>query len=234
MRSSIRDTSERERVAAVWRRYGESSSKRRAWSNRNAGNACIRAELVETLRPLVAEPLAGDAPLLDIGCGAGWWLRGLAGQGVDPQRLHGVDILGERLERLRGRLPGATVVSGDARALPFADGRFALVTFFTVLSSLRGRNDARAALSEAWRVLAPGGLLVVYDPIVPTPLNRATRRVGTGEVARALGSEPEAVVPVTVFPPLARRLGARAVPVYGALRKVRPLLTHRVQVHRRP
>ena len=236
MRRSIHDTREQEqdRVAAVWRRYAASSRKRRAWSNRNHGNACIRRELVETLDALVAGTLEAGGDTLDVGCGGGWWLRHLVESGVDPQRVHGVDILDERLPHVRRRVAGASVTAADARRLPYDDGSFALVTFFTVLSSLRGPADVRAALLEGWRVLERGGLLVVYDPVVPTPLNPATRRVGARQVASALGSAPEAVVPVTVFPPLARHLGARAVGTYRVLQKVRPLLTHRIQLHRRP
>ena len=42
----------------------------------------------------------------------------------------------------------------DAAALPFADSSFDAVTLFDLLEHV---PDDRAAASEAWRVLRPGG-----------------------------------------------------------------------------
>ena len=234
MSPSIQDTSdgERERVAGVWRGYAGSAAKRRAWGTDKPGNAAARAELIAVLERVADDAIGGDGDVLDVGCGVGWWLRRLAASGVDPARLHGIDIQEDRLGPVRRHLPGASFRAADARRLPYEDGRFALVTYFTVLSSLAESADVHAALREGWRVLRPGGLLVVYDPLVPT-LNRATRRVSRREVAAAVGCPPEAVVPLTVLPPLMRRLGQAGERAYPALRRVRPLLTHRVQAHRR-
>lgn len=67
-----------------------------------------------------------------------------------------------------GRAParlGRRVI-GDARALPFPDARFDLVTI-AFLVHLLPRADAVAALGEARRVLAPGGRVVVVSHSSP-------------------------------------------------------------------
>jgi SAM-dependent methyltransferase len=62
------------------------------------------------------------------------------------------------VKRLRGALARATVL-----ALPFVDACFDLVTSFEVLYH-RGVPDEGAALRETWRVLRPGGRLLLRLP----------------------------------------------------------------------
>jgi ubiquinone/menaquinone biosynthesis C-methylase UbiE len=202
----------------------------RDWSARNPGNRAIRAELAAAALAAAA-PLDGE--LLDAGCGTGWWLERLAAEGIAAGRLHGVDLLAERVAAARERCPGAHVERADVARLPYADGRFAAVFLFTVLSSLPDRASVRAAAAEAWRVLAAGGRLVVWEPRVPTPANRATRLVRLADLEAATGVHPRAQA-LTVAPPLARRLGARAARGYPRLARVGVLRTHRLAVCERP
>jgi ubiquinone/menaquinone biosynthesis C-methylase UbiE len=217
---------EAERVRSVYEAYGRSSRRARSWSPANPGNRLIREEIVAAIR--AAAPGLPDAPgdVLDVGCGTGWWLRELAASGVPARRLHGVDLLPSRVEAVRRALPEAHVDVGDARALPWPDGRFWLVTMFLVLSSEDTDVSQRRSLAEARRVLAPGGHLFVWEPRVPNPANRATRRVRARTVRRALGPRLEQQ-PVTVLPALARRL-ARSADDYARLRRTGILCTHRL------
>lgn len=57
------------------------------------------------------------------------------------------------------------VVSGDAIALPFADGLFDCVF---VGYGLRNFPDLNTALREIYRVTRPGGLMVSLDFFLPT------------------------------------------------------------------
>ena len=57
--------------------------------------------------------------------------------------------------------PRVRYVVGDATALPFADGAFDAVTMFDLLEHVA---DDAAALAEAFRVLRPGGWLLVSTP----------------------------------------------------------------------
>ena len=57
------------------------------------------------------------------------------------------------------------VVDGDATAMPFDDGRFSGVASFTMLHHVPTVELQDAILSEARRVLRPGGLLVANDSV---------------------------------------------------------------------
>jgi SAM-dependent methyltransferase len=212
---------------------GPSARKRRAWDIHNPGNQAIREELVDHATAAAAAAIAGDRPLLDAGCGSGWWLRRLAGAGVAPARLHGIDVREAPVAAASEAVPGADVRRGDVRALPWGDDTFAAAFAFTLLSSLPSAGAVREAVAECVRVLAPGGVLVVWEPRVPTPLNRATRLIRGRELARAAGV-PTRGTTVTVLPPVARRLGPAAPAWYPRLARIRLLRSHRLHVLRTP
>jgi ubiquinone/menaquinone biosynthesis C-methylase UbiE len=170
-----------------------------------------------------------EGEVLDVGCGTGWLLEALAARGVEPARLHGVEALAARADAAERRVPGARVRTADARKLPYEDGRFELVALVTVLSSMPSAAAVATALREARRVASPTGLVLVYEPRLPNPLNRNTRAVSRGELERALGPAV-AERKLTGLPPLARRLGGAAPRLYPLLSRVAP--THRLTAHR--
>jgi arsenite methyltransferase len=53
--------------------------------------------------------------------------------------------------------------TADMRALPFADARFDVVLSSLAVHNIRGDADRARAISEAVRVLRPGGRLVIVD-----------------------------------------------------------------------
>jgi SAM-dependent methyltransferase len=100
-------------------------------------------------------PLQG-ARVLDVGCGLGLYVRRF--RQVTPQ-VHGVDIDAERVLRASEALPN--IQQASAERLPYADASFEVVFSNEVLEHV---DDDRAAVREAYRVLAPGGWLVVFAP----------------------------------------------------------------------
>jgi SAM-dependent methyltransferase len=92
---------------------------------------------------------------LDIGCGAGTFLRLVADRGA---RAFGIDASDALAELARERVPEADVRVGDMEALPYEDDSFDLVTGFTAFFFA---NDIVGALREAGRVAKPGHPVVI-------------------------------------------------------------------------
>jgi ubiquinone/menaquinone biosynthesis C-methylase UbiE len=224
--------SHRGAVSRVYARYAGSRRKQRAWAADNPGNAAIRGEALAHLLRLAAPQIAGSGAILDVGCGTGWWLRQLAEAGVAPGRLHGIDIQPERVEAARRAVPGAEIEVGDATRLPFPDESFTVVLQLTLLSSLGSHRAIREALGDGMRVLAQGGLLLVYEPRVPNPLNRHTLRLTDGDLDAA-GMASREQLSLTVLPALARRLGGRTQRGYERLARLPFLRTHRLIAYQR-
>lgn len=95
-------------------------------------------------------------PVLDLGCGTGVVLQELTGRGGPV----GIDMSPIALQFCRRR--GLTrLIRGDATALPIREGSFDAIVSLDVFEHVGA--DAQA-LSEAYRGLAPGGLLVLSVP----------------------------------------------------------------------
>lgn len=223
--------SHRRSVSRVYSGYRRSKRKQRAWAADNPGNAAIRGEVLDHLLRLAAPEIAGSGSILDAGCGNGWWLRALVEAGVAPERLHGIDIQPERVTGAREAVAEAAIAVGDARNLRFPDASFAVVLQLTLLSSLGSHRAIRESLGEGMRVLAPGGLLLIYEPRVPNPLNRHTLIVKDSDLDAA-GVTPRQELSLTVVPGLARRLGGRTQERYERLARLPFLRTHRLISYR--
>jgi 2-polyprenyl-3-methyl-5-hydroxy-6-metoxy-1,4-benzoquinol methylase len=221
-----------EGVARAYARYAASARKRRSWRADNPGNLAIRQELVSAVWQLAGGALAGADEVLDVGCGTGWWLGHLAEEGTVHAHLYGVDILSDRVSAARRHVPSATILRGDVRAL-FNGHSFGVVTLFTVLSSLRSHEDVRSVLRRCWSVVAPGGVLLVWEPRWPNPLNPVTLSISRRELRQGLGRDPASTRTTTLLPALARRLGPDTSTVYPKLASVRLLRTHRLSCFRR-
>ena len=104
--------------------------------------------------------------VLDLGCGTGA-LSELLLAALPGCSLTGVDLSPRMVGRARSRLSGrAEVVPGDAERLPFHDASFDLVV---CNDSFHHYPDPARAAFQAWRVLAPGGVLVLGGVWQPAP-----------------------------------------------------------------
>jgi SAM-dependent methyltransferase len=97
------------------------------------------------------------ARVLDLGCGVGGFLPGLARLGG---RVFPADVDRASLVHCRERgFPGG--VACDGYSLPYRDGSFDLVALFDALEHI---PDEARAMAEVARILAPGGIAVVSVP----------------------------------------------------------------------
>jgi ubiquinone/menaquinone biosynthesis C-methylase UbiE len=103
--------------------------------------------------------------VLDIGCGRASALRFLTARTKFDQPPVGVDIAPAILERAAADLgPDRTIELAAAAAtrLPFADESFDLALSSYLVKHL-GDDTMHRFLAECWRVLRPGGVLVVWE-----------------------------------------------------------------------
>ncbi len=103
--------------------------------------------------------------VLEVGCGVGLTLQQIIGFTKESVLVTGCDIdpemlrLAAEVNRLEMGSRVSLVCNGDD-SLPFAADAFDLV--FSE-ASLHHFEDARSMISEMWRVLKPGGNLVIVD-----------------------------------------------------------------------
>ena len=103
----------------------------------------------------------GAMRVLDVGCAAGLGCAAIASRAPAGRVFVGVERDQELLARARRQLPWLTVIDGDACELPLPDGCADAVLLLEVIEHL---DDPERALSEAHRVLAPGGAIILSVP----------------------------------------------------------------------
>ncbi|MFG2843776.1 class I SAM-dependent methyltransferase [Kitasatospora sp. NPDC048296] len=105
---------------------------------------------------VVVEEAAGGV-VADLGCGPGHVAGWLAEQGAG---VVGVDLSPRMVELARREQPKAEFRTGDLLALPAADGEFAAAVALYSVIHLEP-EELLPAFVEMWRVLRPGGVLLV-------------------------------------------------------------------------
>src|SRR5258708_703770 len=94
--------------------------------------------------------------IVDVGCGLGMYVQQFRQFSDD---VYGVDIAPDKIARASEWLPNLRV--SPAEELPFDDESFDIILLNEVIEHV---DDDRRAINEAFRVLAPGGHIVVYAP----------------------------------------------------------------------
>jgi SAM-dependent methyltransferase len=106
--------------------------------------------------------------LLEIGCGFGYLLGGVAEYMPSVWQLHGTDISPQAAAVAQRRLPAAHVVAADIQqGIPF-QGQFDALIAVNVLEHLPEPERGAQALASAVR---PGGVVVVHLPTISSALS---------------------------------------------------------------
>jgi SAM-dependent methyltransferase len=118
--------------------------------------------------------LRGEEMVLDMGCGRGAVLAAVARR-LTTGRVIGVDIwsttdqsgnakdVALRNASLEGVGDRVHIETADMRALPFSDASFDLVVSSLAIHNIRSNADRKRAIAEGFRVIKPGGRMVIAD-----------------------------------------------------------------------
>lgn len=116
----------------------------------------------------------GDERILDLGCGRGAVLL-MAAEHVPQGRAVGIDIwsskdqsgngmaVTEQNAKLEGVADRVKLHTADMRVLPFENDSFDVIVSSVAIHNISAQEDRDKAIDEAWRVLRPGGHLLIAD-----------------------------------------------------------------------
>lgn len=154
-----------------------------------------RGKFLEWERILDRLHLRGDEMVLDMGCGRGAVLTAVARR-LTTGRVTGVDIwsttdqsgnakdVALRNASLEGVSDRVHIETADMRALPFPDATFDLVVSSLAIHNIRSNAGRKRAIAEGFRVVKPGGRMVIADIRATAVYADALRALGASKVER--------------------------------------------------
>lgn len=165
--------------------------------------------------------------LTEVGCGAGGNLLEFLRLGCTPAHLTGCELLPERLQMARERLPAAVALhGGDATEAPIAPASQDIVAQVTVFSSVLDTAAQQRLAQAMWRWLKPGGAVLWYDFTVDNPHNAQVRGMPRHRLAELFPEGRVQAQRLTLAPPIARRVAAVHPALYTVFNSVPALRTH--------
>ncbi len=155
-----------------------------------------RGKFEEWRRILDRLGLHGGERVLDMGCGRGAVLTAVARR-LTTGRITGVDIWSAHDQSGNARdvtvhnatLEGVTdrveIETGDMRQVRFPDATFDLVVSSLAIHNIKSMDGRRRAVAEGFRVLKPGGRIVIADIRSTSKYADTLRRLGAHNVRRS-------------------------------------------------
>ncbi|MGA3205712.1 MAG: class I SAM-dependent methyltransferase [Bryobacteraceae bacterium] len=156
------------------------------WSSRT-GKLRLRDELLDSLG------LKGEEKVLDAGCGLGLMSIGAAKR-LKTGKVTGVDawdttvLSGNSADgakanaKLEGVQDRVRFEAGDLRKLVYPEKSYDVVVSAVAVHNLGAREDREKAVREMWRMLKPGGRLLILDVFHVGEYASVLREAGAEEV----------------------------------------------------
>lgn len=118
-----------------------------------AGQNSTNAAYEKLFRKFILRFAGSHDTVVDIGSGGGW------ASSIPHERIFFIDLSMKNLSSLKSGSSGP--VMADAHILPFKDESVELLIASEIVEHL---NDPELAAKEMWRVLKPGGRIIVSTP----------------------------------------------------------------------
>lgn len=164
-------------------------------------------EILKVFRMAFPEVTLSELKLIEVGCGSGDNLLDFLRCGFMPQNLCGIELLPERVEAARSRLPSAlSVYECDAKSADVAFNSLDVVVQSTVFSSILDDDFQQGLADHVWRWVKPGGGVLWYDFIYNNPSNPDVRGVPVNRVRQLFPNGKLTVKHITLAPPISRRV----------------------------
>ncbi|TPG04946.1 class I SAM-dependent methyltransferase [Rhodanobacter glycinis] len=147
---------------------------------------------------LAGAAIRGDERVLDLGCGRGAVLL-MAAEYLPRGHAVGVDIWSikdqsgnamattEQNALAEGVAGRVELHTADMRQLPFESGSFDLIVSSVAIHNINNALGRDQAIDEAWRVLRPGGRLLIADISKSRRYRQRLLALGATVVRRNLG-----------------------------------------------
>ena len=152
------------------------------WSSRTAKLA-LRETLLDSL------DLKGEEKVLDAGCGLG--LMGIgAAKRLKTGKVTGVDVWDSSVlsgnssdaakanAKLEGVADKVRFETGDLRKLVYPEKSYDVAVSALAIHNLGGREDRDKAVRELWRILKPGGQVLILDVFHVSEYEAVLREAG--------------------------------------------------------
>jgi arsenite methyltransferase len=147
---------------------------------------------------LASAAISGDERVLDLGCGRGAVLL-MAAEYLPQGHAVGIDIWSikdqsgnamattEQNALAEGVAERVELHTADMRQLPFESGSFDLIVSSVAIHNISNELGRDQAIDEAWRVLRPGGRLLIADISKSRRYRQRLVELGAVVVRRNLG-----------------------------------------------
>ncbi len=108
---------------------------------------------------------------LDAGCGQGWYIREMAGEGYD---INGIDYSAEQVEFAKNNtgLGGDRITRASITELPYEDSSLDFAYAINIIHHLSNFEEQKKAFREIYRILKPGGRFIIHEMNILNPLFR--------------------------------------------------------------